>query len=93
MQNQTADKQSNIPNTFTGKTMQLPQCHGLTAKIDCTFTVTKGRAWKVKASQKFWVTSAFHNNSEGCMIDRKGKGFCNSGLYLTNSQILEVFAV
>lgn len=73
--------------------MQLQQCRELTAKIDCTFAVTKGRAWKVKASQKFWVTSAFHNNTEGCMIDRKGKGFCNSGLYLTNSQILEVFAV
>ena len=93
MQNQTADKQNNISNKFIGKTMQLPQCHELTAKIDCTFTVTKGRAWKVKASQKFWVTSAFHNNTGGCMIDRKGKGFCNSGLYLTNSQILEVFAV
>ena len=93
MQNQTAIKQSNIPNQFTGAPMQLQQCRELIAKIDCTFTVTKGRAWKVKASQKFWVTSAFHNNTEGCMIDRKGKGYCNSGLYLTNSQILEVFAV
>ena len=93
MQNQTVDKQSNIANKFTGKPLQLPQGRELLAKIDCTFTVMKGRAWKVKASQKFWVTSATYNNSEGCMIDRKGKGYCNSGLYLTNSQILAVFAI
>lgn len=71
----------------------MQQCTELTAKIDCQFNTTKGRPWKVKAMQKFWVTSPTYNNADGCMIDRKGKGSPNSGLYLTLDQISQVFYV
>ena len=71
----------------------MQQCTELTAKIDCQFNTTKGRPWKVKAMQKFWVTSPTYNNADGCMIDRKGKGSPNSGIYLTLEQISQVFYV
>ena len=71
----------------------MQQCTELIAKIDCQFNITKGRPWKVKAMQKFWVTSPAYNNENGCTIDRKGKGCTNSGIYLTYEQIKQVFHV
>lgn len=71
----------------------MRQCTELLAKIDCQFNTSKGRPWIVRAGQKFWVTSAAHNNAEGCKIDRKGKGYPNSGIYLTLDQISRVFHV
>lgn len=71
----------------------MRQCTELIAKIDCQFNTSKGRPWIVRAGQKFWVTSAAHNNAEGCKIDRKGKGSVNSGIYLTNDQLEQVFNV
>ena len=73
--------------------MQLTQCAALTAKIDCQFNTTKGRPWKVKTGQSFWVTSPTYKNTAGCYIDRKGKGCSNSGLYLTIDQLQQVFDV
>lgn len=73
--------------------MQLIQGNRLVAKIDCQFNKAKGRAWKVKVGQEFWVTSPTYRNTEGCTIDRKGKGCSNSGLYLTIEQIRQVFYV
>lgn len=65
----------------------------LIAKLDCQFNIGAGRPWQVKAGQKFWVTSATYKNIEGCMVDRKGKGTINSGVYLTKGQIAQVFDV
>jgi len=73
--------------------MQLTQCHELIAKSDYTLTHGRGRPWEVKAQQKFWVTSPTYKNEAGAMLDRIGKGCANSGLYLTNDQILQVFHV
>lgn len=71
----------------------MQQCTELIAKTDCQFKTSKGRPWIVKVGQKFWVTSATYNNAEGCKIDRKGKGSVNSGIYLTNYQLEQVFYV
>lgn len=69
----------------------MRQCTELIAKIDCQFKTDKGRSWKVRVGQKFWVTSPAYNNADGCSIDRKGKGSANSGLYLTLDQISQAF--
>ena len=82
-----------LQQTNRGNIMALAQCTALIAKIDCQFNTTKGRPWKVKTGQEFWVTSPIYKNAAGCYIDRKGKGCSNSGLYLTIDQLQQVFDV
>lgn len=82
-----------IDSITESKPMQLTQCTALIAKIDCQFNTTKGRPWKVKTGQEFWVTSPTYKNAAGCYIDRKGKGCSNSGLYLAIDQLQQVFHV